>query len=438
MESNFEFPLDVFPLKLKNAILDLKESLDYPIEFTASSMLYASSIAIGNSYHIQRKKGYNINCSLWLVLVGRSGMVKSHPLKFAVKPLIDRDYEHYQRFQNEKTEYNRAQNSTKDKSEEAIEIAEPILTQHIMKDITPEKLMEILSNNPRGVGIYVDELREWINNFERYSKSGNVEMYLSMWQGHPVAVDRKSGSLRVHIPFVPIAGTIQTTLLNELFKGDKSDNGFMDRFLICNPDLKRTYTEDKEPKDETFSIWDFIINQILKTPIIIDEFGIPKPQVLQYANECKNELTNWEKRNISKINHSPNEEASAHSKLEQYIHRFALIFQVLAHILEDEPIDKIYYTALKRAILLVEYFENTIICLKGEQVQNKLSQKLGGKANKIEWYTKLENEFKTHEAQALYAEIEGSNKSDRSVETWLNDKELFDKISRGLYKKIYK
>ena len=438
MENNFDFPLDAFPDKLQSAILDLKNSLDYPIEFTASSMLYASSIAIGNTYHYQRKKNYSGNCALWLVLVGRSGMNKSYPLKYAVQPLIDRDYIHFQNYRTEKEEFDRMQKNGKEKSDESLNLKEPVLTQHIMKDLTPEKLIDILSNNPRGVGIYVDELREWINNFDRYNKGGNEEMYLSLWSGHSVAYDRISGSKRVPKPCLPTAGTIQTTLLTELFKGDKSVNGFIDRFLICNPKLKRTYTEDREPKDETIRIWDYVIGEILKIPMITDEFGIPKPQILEYANECKEELTQWERQNISKINHSANEKASSYPKLEQYLHRFALIFQVLGHILEKEPLDKIYYVALKRAIRLTDYFEKTIIALKEGQVENRLSQKLGGKANKIEWYNRLEHEFKTYEAQELYADIEGDNKSDRSVETWLTDKELFEKVSRGIYRKIYK
>lgn len=75
------FPIDVFPNKIRNIILNMYEYLAFPIDYTACSMMTAISTCIGNTHILHFKAGWDIKCIIYMALVGRPGANKSHPLK---------------------------------------------------------------------------------------------------------------------------------------------------------------------------------------------------------------------------------------------------------------------------------------------------------------------------------------------------------------------
>ena len=85
------FPVEVFPTRIQEIITATNESLNFPFDFIGASILYAVSVAIGNTYRVEVKKGWQENAVIYLALVGRPGTNKSHPLSFAIQPLIEQD-----------------------------------------------------------------------------------------------------------------------------------------------------------------------------------------------------------------------------------------------------------------------------------------------------------------------------------------------------------
>ena len=53
-------PLDVFPQKMQQMILDLASTENYSIEFTATSLISAMAAAVGNSCYIRIKGNWII------------------------------------------------------------------------------------------------------------------------------------------------------------------------------------------------------------------------------------------------------------------------------------------------------------------------------------------------------------------------------------------
>ena len=51
-ENNNIFPFEVFPPPVQKIITATNESLNFPIDFIGTSMLYAVSVAIGNTYKV--------------------------------------------------------------------------------------------------------------------------------------------------------------------------------------------------------------------------------------------------------------------------------------------------------------------------------------------------------------------------------------------------
>ena len=95
-----EFPIEVFPSILQEIVRATNEFLNFPIDFMGSSILYAASLGIGNTHRIKIKDSWIENAALFLVLVGKSGVTKSHPLTFSIEPIFQKDQENFQEFIN--------------------------------------------------------------------------------------------------------------------------------------------------------------------------------------------------------------------------------------------------------------------------------------------------------------------------------------------------
>lgn len=50
------FPFEVFPLKIQEIVKATNENLNFPIDFIGASILYAVSVAIGNTHRVEVKE----------------------------------------------------------------------------------------------------------------------------------------------------------------------------------------------------------------------------------------------------------------------------------------------------------------------------------------------------------------------------------------------
>lgn len=64
----------------------------FPADYTAASMMAAISVAIGNSHRVEVKRNLHESTILYIAIVGRPGACKSHPLAFAMQPLVNADW----------------------------------------------------------------------------------------------------------------------------------------------------------------------------------------------------------------------------------------------------------------------------------------------------------------------------------------------------------
>ncbi|NDV97490.1 DUF3987 domain-containing protein [Dysgonomonas sp. 521] len=173
-----EFPVHIFPKQIQDIILSTNECIDYPIDYIAPSLFFSCAVAIGNTHSIEVKKGWEETAILYMAIVGSPGINKTHPLAFAISPLLDKDIEANEVYKKAIAEYDRIANmSKKEREEEGISDfpIEPQLKKYVVSDITPESLSSILSINARGIVYYADELAAWFNNFNRYNKGSEEQ-----------------------------------------------------------------------------------------------------------------------------------------------------------------------------------------------------------------------------------------------------------------------
>jgi hypothetical protein len=482
-ENNFEndFPVSAFPVLMQQIIKATNEYLKFPIDFIGTSMLFAASIGIGNTYTVKVKNAWYERAVLYCTLVGRPGSCKTPPLKFAVDPILKRDKEKYLEYQKANKEYKQALRQGQEPPQK------PIFRKTILSDFTPEALADLHSYNLRGLGVFSDEINQWLKQFSRYSNSDSTEFWLSNFSGTQINVTRKNQDpILIDLPFIGVIGGIQPSILKELQKDNRGQNGFIDRLIFAYPETleRQDWAEDDLPEFHIKN-WEMIIENLLS--LDTDEFDI-KPIIVTFSSFAMEILKEWQHDNTKIINNTPSESlAGVYSKLENYIIRFCLILELLSKACEppkifnneDEKIkwfygqasklchpkmnpfdngetikelntaydagnlmevERIYYSlnkptigteSVKNAIKLVEYFRRTSIrvnsILNNTPIQGLTEEKRN-------FYLKLPETFTTDFAVKFAF---NNHFPERSLKRFLSDYLFFERIKHGEYRKRF-
>jgi hypothetical protein len=436
LESNpqkLNLPLEVFPQHIKTIIQKAYDTLRYPQDYLASSILYTVSVAVGNTHWVEMKKGWVQNAILFLTLVGRPGVNKSSPLDFAVEPIRKKDAKIFKNYMEELNEYNLM--TPKERKEQGLKMVEkPALSKYLVSDFTPEALINLHYNNLRGMGLCMDELIGLFKNFNRYNGGGEQEFWLSLWSGKSITYDRKNQNCFIEKPFISIIGTTQTDLLQEITKDNRSKNGFMDRilFVIIENLQKEAWSEEEMPQDwiEAYSV---IIQKFLDFSFEIDEKGNYSTKILKFTDSAKKRLFAWQKLNTELANNQDNDAlAGMYSKLETYIGRFALILQMLHWACgEEHNCEEISLKIVEKAIVLTEYFRATATRIHHILFNQTHLDKLDRLKRKV--YEALPERFKSCQGVIIAQKL---GMGERTFRGFIQDKKLFEKLKQGDYDKL--
>jgi hypothetical protein len=428
------FPLGAFPAKLQRMANTLADCLNYPPDFTGAGMLFAASVAIGNSHRVRVAEGHIQSALIFLALVGPSGIVKTHPLKFMVQPLDARDKATYRAYKEQLVEYKRVAALTKAERESQglAEPEPPTWPKLLISDFTPEALAKVLQANQRGIGVYADELAGWIKNFDRYHQGGATETWLSVWSGGSINVDRKGGeSIYLPSPFASVGGTIQPGVLAKMAE-NLTENGFLARILFTAPDgLQAKPWPDKEMPPNVAGEWGAVLDKLLDLEMAADEAGEPYPAMLNFEPTAKEKLYKWQAENVAFANQSESDTVKGvAAKIEVNTVRLALILQLLRWACGDGERGAVGVEAVRGAIQLAGYFQRCALKVAASSGQIHPLEALP--ANKQQLYQALPAEFATAEAVGLAA---GHKLQERAAKDFLKNNTLFEKTSHGHYRK---
>jgi hypothetical protein len=431
------FPIEVFPKTIQFVICQTNHSLKFPFDFIGSSMLFATSLAIGNTFRAGVKNSWSESATLYLALVGRAGTNKSHPLSFALKPIYDKDQRTFREYEHQRKEYDRKQNlPKKDREQQGIqEPVKPVWNKFLVSDFTPEALVDVLKFNQRGIGVYVDELASWFKNFNRYNSGSEEEFWLQSWNGKPINIDRKTGEPAfIPQPFISVGGTIQNGMLNQLAKDNRSHNGFVDRILFAFPEgIKKEYWNKDELEQGTIEIWRDALNKLLNLSVALDEDHCPTPEIIPFDEDAWEILFEWQKRNTDEANDTADEKLPGkYSKLELYAIRISLIIELIKYACssDSKPPKSICRKSVEDALLLTDYFKHTAIKIHSIIENDNPLDKHPDNLQRL--YHALPDKFATMEGIEI---AESNGIPERSFKRFLKDKALFAHVSRGNYQK---
>jgi DNA-binding XRE family transcriptional regulator len=227
------FSIDGLPKRIRELIKDCTDVYQSPVEFWAMSFLMATSASIKNRAYLQTK--YKNYPQLWAMLVAPSGIGKTEPLNIPFRPIEKYDMFCYNAFLSElKTWREDCAYAKKNKLAEPLK---PICKQSLINDTTPEALFQCLFDNG-GVTLFRDELSGWFADFGRYSKSGEISHYLSIFNNKQIKINRKGTDvLPIDNPCLNIFGGIQNGVLTKtLLEHGADEDGMSQRFLYVMPE----------------------------------------------------------------------------------------------------------------------------------------------------------------------------------------------------------
>jgi hypothetical protein len=431
--SSDDFPISVFPHSVQHIITEAHKALKYPKCYLSGGMLFAASVAIGNSHKLIVRHGWKESALIYLINVGAPGANKTHPTKFALDPLFQLDAETYKTYKARRKDFEEASSmSRKERQDQGVpDPVRPIWEKYLVSDSTPEGLVKIHEYNKRSIGLYADEALAWISNFNRYSKGSEGQFWLSNWSQTPVIIDRKGDdSILIQNPFISVVGSIQPSMLSELARENRGNNGFLDRLLFVYPEnVKKEYWTEDELNPQLSQTWASVLRRITSLTYPTDINGNHKSNEVTFSLEARALLNEWQRTNTDLCNEQEERSASIYSKMEIYVCRFALILQLLKWGCEEGEKDIVSAETVKNAIELTEYFRTTAL-----RVHSTLNESPSENLPELQKtvFNALPDSFLTREGLAIASR---NGMPDRTFMTFLKNKSLFRKLKHAEYEK---
>jgi putative DNA primase/helicase len=119
-----------------------------------------------------------------------------------------------------------------------LENAHPVERRYWVADSTPEKLGDLLKENPNGLAVIYDELAGWLAEMEKPGHEGARAFYLTAWEGKSDHYVDRVGRGTNYIPAVclSVMGGIQPDRLrrhiDEAISGGSGGDGMLQRLQI--------------------------------------------------------------------------------------------------------------------------------------------------------------------------------------------------------------
>lgn len=348
-KTEYVFPLNGMPNVILDCVNDLSDVYGSPKDFFSMSSLVACCAAVGKKAILDDGKYKNYPV-LWIMNVGPTGSGKSEPIKKAFKPLIQMDINFFDKYKSEIENWKKkclTIKNTKDYPEK------PVLYQTIIDDITPEALYQALGNSG-GVTLCCDELSIWFYNIGRYTKSGEVPRYLSIFDNSTFKINRVgSEPIIVDNPYMSIIGGIQPDVLDEILElNQMKNNGLAQRFLFVYPkQVKKKYYKTSVPNLLFLTKYNKLIYYLHN-----NNFG-----TLTLSTDAKSEFIRFSNELTDKTNATSSDYLkSLYSKFDIHCLRIALILELIKSY-SDNPV-KPKVVSLETILYAIEICRYFIYC----------------------------------------------------------------------------
>lgn len=358
-----EFPVEIFPEQVRDYILMCNKTLNNSIDYMGCSLLFLTSIIVGNSYQVEIKKGWKESANIWLALIGKAGVGKTPSISSITFPLERANNREIKKYIKDVMAYEEYSDLDKKEKELVQEVHKPKKSQFIVNDVTLEALIELHNENKNGIGVLKDELAGFFKDMNKYREGGDKEHWLSSWSGKQINLNRKTAkSSFVERACLPILGGIQPSIMDTFYTDENKDNGFIDRMLFSYPEMSIDYYSEYEMKQEHLAWYDNYILRFYentKKSIKYTEDWEIEPVIATFTPDAKEEFVRVQNKLTDSQNSDEENEymKSMLPKQKAYMARFSLIINTLES-LENKDVfrDVIEVKSVLKAEILSDYF----------------------------------------------------------------------------------
>ena len=407
------FPLDIFPDNFKNFIKQSNETLGLSTDYMGCSLLWVFSIIIGNTMQMEVEPSWREPATIWIALVGEPGIGKTPSVNHIIAPLRELNIREQRNYKRNLKKYQDYESLDKKEKERTEEIKKPINQQFIVSDVTIEALFDLHEDNPKGLGIFKDELAGWFKDMNKYRAGSDLEAWLSSWSGSPANLTRKTAkSSFVDRPFLPVIGGIQPSIYERHLSGENKENGFVDRVLTCYPKLKVNKYNRKFMSADVIRWYSDTIQSAKSyfDNLFSESFVNDKIESIQ-VRFSEQALVEWERiyNDIADLQNCDEQDAHIKSMLPKqrsYIPRFCLILNAIYLCANGSVSAEIEKETLLKAEKLSYYFIEMAKRIKiekseSDEIRNAIEKKKSNKEKIIELYRDNPNFNRTKAAEIL-------------------------------------
>jgi hypothetical protein len=315
---------EMLPENLRPWLLDVAERGQFPFDFLAVAAMSALGSIIGRRCAVYPKQqdDWHEYPNLWAAIIGRPGAMKSPALNAVLAPLraIESQWaaqysaalsQHEAELLRAGIEYkaavSNAQKAAKEGNDfdtpERTNIEPPVCRRLLTSDPTEAKLGELLSQNPHGITLELDELAALNAMFER--EPSLREFCLKGWSGKDShTIDRIGrGTVRVEAVCLSVIGGIQpgriAPAVSAAMQGAGGD-GLLQRFqLIAWPDGWNEPWQnidrwpDNQAKQNAKNLFERLMNMRPSDFPYTSEYS---PHGLRFTREAQEIFNDWHTR----------------------------------------------------------------------------------------------------------------------------------------------
>jgi len=346
-------PINGFPEPIQDFINEYTEVYKTPRDYIAASVIFSTAFATGSKIELIGK--YENVPLLWMAIVGNVSSGKTDPLKTCLSYFTKQDSLSFKDYQLKNSEFEAYEKLTKKEKDSTDNIEQPSFYQYLLNDYTPEALYNAHSINDRGICVYRDELKGWLDDFGRYSKSGEQSTMLSTFYRQPMQINRASKEpINIEKPCIYVSGGIQPEILKDLAKDSRAENGFLSRIIFAYPDLEqKQYYNNKKLDKETVSKYHNYLAQLT---------SIQETTNITLSNEAETVYSDWYNKNVDITNNEPKGYLKGvYGKLDVINLRLAIVVHCMNYICSENPLTEITAQTMQTAINLTEYFRTTAL-----------------------------------------------------------------------------
>jgi hypothetical protein len=365
------FPVGALPLPLRAYVEQGALALGCDPGYLALPALAVAASLIGNSRTIRLRRDWSEPCVVWSAIVGDSGTLKSPALKLVMSPVHRIQRELLARFdaecdawEREKEDYERRAAAAR-KEKKTLDTRppeKPTPVRLVTGDVTIEKVIHLLHDNPRGMLVCRDELGGWLMSFTRYKgKSGGTDLpcWLEMWRGDTIIYDRKSGeppTLLVPHAAICVTGSVQPGTLARALLPEHFEAGLPARLLLAMPPKRRKEWTEAEVDPDTREIYEGTLRQLQALKMDTDDRGDREPFAVKLTPQAREAWIAFYKQWATVQEVADGELAAAYSKLEGYAARLALVHHVVSRVAESEDSDPVEAVSIEAGATLARWF----------------------------------------------------------------------------------